>query len=49
MFGGVDDAGGLDALAMTVELLSERSYGCPEGTSETGSGEGEWRDGWHIR
>ena len=25
---------------MTVELLSERSYGCPEGTSETVSGEG---------
>ena len=39
MFGGADDAGGLAALAMTGELLSERSYGCPEGKFETGSGE----------
>ena len=40
MFGGADDAGGLAAFAMMGELLSERSYGCPEGTSETRPGEG---------
>ena len=40
MFGGVDDAGGLAALAMTGELLSKRSFGCPEGTSEAGYREG---------
>ena len=40
MIGRADDAGGLAALAMTGELLSERSYSCLAGTSETGSGEG---------